>query len=927
MKIQIYNPKGELIYEMPNIFEGCVEKVYLMSEDSITLKFSLLNPVFFPIGSYSVWRGKKYIVTSIQTPTYNEENGGYDYEIVLDAYYMAWKLRIFKYIPEIGGKESSFNLTSNLEEQVKLLTKMVNEEGFLYNGSGFTYEIHKVDGDNLEKVKTQSYSSVNYIDALNQIAEAWDTEWWVTESVIHFGKCQDDRSTNVDFILGKNVESMSSSKSEQEYATRIYAFGSDRNLPKNWNKGDAEFHVSEVNSVKKSTESVEFSLFKTKEDIFSNYFKTKEEVISNEQFVFQQGNYVTLSFKSDSLSAQKTFTHYSNGTFPLKKGTYAERNLFFFDENNKVQNVQLKMQLTSTIKYPNLTANVEVYAMVVGNVKGASFLTIDNVPYLNVIKYNKYSFQIEQTDSKDNNKFKESTLRFPQFELTEDCSNAQIVIVVSAKCSKCDNASLLVKLSSGKDYVMRYQTNESFYKSVCNLIMNGNKITATWYSEIKSIYPQYKGSYFECKSGGVKVGSTFTTDALLTTKLPSYYFPSNKTDAEVIKALADTRLTLPSPIETEESKNGEVVEKILVFDDIYPRTESAISEVREKDQNVLDENNQATGETYTEYYIKTNAFTFDKDYKLPNIENMQVEFQTGALAGLSFDVVFDSSSTPQIQGQSADHQFFRVKRKQMDGGLWLPNKSMKPVVGNEFILVGWDVDRLQDMGLIKNAQKELRIEAEKELAKMSIDPNTYECTLFSDTAYGKKEDTIITDDVGNILTDEDGHILLTDDSGVGLHPENAWDFTLGRFVTLYNAALFKSGKRESRVMGYEKKMDIPYDSPIYTIGEKAVYSRFGEMQKQIDGNGTAINTFSYNGTQYVGQTSSGNGSVYLIKTNDIAEASDTNAYSSLRAKREFISKVEDDYSVGHIDFQKGLIAKSSNDGQGTAADGIIEYYE
>ena len=104
MKIQIYNPKGELIYEMPNIFEGCVEKVSLMSEDSITLKFSLLNPVFFPIGSYSVWRGKKYIVTSIQTPTYNEENGGYDYEIVLDAYYMAWKLRISKYTPEIGGK-------------------------------------------------------------------------------------------------------------------------------------------------------------------------------------------------------------------------------------------------------------------------------------------------------------------------------------------------------------------------------------------------------------------------------------------------------------------------------------------------------------------------------------------------------------------------------------------------------------------------------------------------------------------------------------------------------------------------------------------------------------------------------------------------------------------------------------------------------
>lgn len=273
MNISIYNANNELLYDMPSIYEGCIEKCELMKEDSITLKFSLVTPIYFPIGSFAIWRGKKYVVTTIQNPTYKEDTNGYDYELKLDAYYYAWKLRIYKYKPEsdtLNTRETNFSLTANLEQQVKCLLRCLKIEGFIFNkDTYFTDSIHNIKGDGLDEVKTLSYNSTNYIDALNQIAKEWDTEWWVTDNFVHFGKCQDAEKTNVDFILGKNVVNMTFSKSEGEHATRVYAFGSSRNMPPNWNKGEVDFSVVSVDKENKT--------FKFDKDIYSDYFEDYEK--------------------------------------------------------------------------------------------------------------------------------------------------------------------------------------------------------------------------------------------------------------------------------------------------------------------------------------------------------------------------------------------------------------------------------------------------------------------------------------------------------------------------------------------------------------------------------------------------------------------------------------------------------------------------
>lgn len=927
MTLPIYSPKGKLLYEMPNIFVGCKERKELMKEDYVELHFNLAEPVFFPIGSYCTWHDKVYQVTEIQSPTYDSNTGGYQYELKLEAYYFAWKNRMYKYKSEYNNTlEASFNLTANLREQVYILVRCLNDvEGMLYNGTDkYDFDVNKVDDDVLKKVKTQSYSSVNYIDALAQIAEAWDTEWWVIGNVIHFGKCQDAEGTNVDFILGKNVESMDGSKSETDYATRVYAFGSSNNLPANWDKGNVELTVT---GLKGTTDSWYFS---SEYPFYSEYFDKVTEVKVEKPAVNDFGTisidkktfYYSDKYLVGAVSGAKTeyISITAKNAVKLREGSH--------EEQKSGIGLLLSWSTVGPIDSQWYISG-RIYAIVrcVDSGKGSA-VKIGGKEYERVLAYKEYSLNLNEYGSGSGQQYNSYQFCIPSVKLTEETSVTIEYLLVLELSARGVEGKLSI---SDETASLGFATtkDDSYTQAECKITFTETKkeAKAIWYNTTQYIEPtlDVHTSMFKIAKSAItlKGGEKFTLDNLVVAKLPTHFFPANKQDAKSIKALADTRLTLPSPgyIDTQEAKDGEIVEKVLVFDDIYPRTKSEITEVRDKLQNVVDENKQPTGEKYTEYYIKTNSFVFDIKWQLPTGNNMQVIFQSGPLAGLTFDVQFNSSETPTTP--TIDHQFFRILRKQFDGGLYLPNKAMHPEEGNEFILTGWDSSRIADLKLIGNAQEELAKETQKQIKKMMIDPNTYECTLFSDIAYGVREKTYITDDSGNTLVDDYGNEIVQDYSGSDLDAKNAWDFDLGRRVTMYNAALFRSGKRESRVMGYEKKMDIPYDSPTYIIGEKATYSKFKDLEKQIN-NEVSLNI---GGSTLVSEGTSGGASVYIIKTNDTTKETDDNVYSALRMRNTFLHSRDDDNAQGLITFEAGAMFASGYSGNDTAADGIIEYFE
>lgn len=220
-----------LLTTLPN--EGCKRKFTLMKEDYITLKFSLESPIFFKLGSCVECDFGLFEVCDLQKPVFNANTAGYDYELQLDAHYWKWKNKIFKYTPEVAGQEASWNLTASLDVQAGIVLRNLKALGYAYKGQDFVFSI---DSTVENKALLMTYDNINILDACFSMAKKWDCECWVTENIIHFGRCESGDA--VDFEIGKNVQEMPQSESQSTYATRIYAFGSTKNIPSDYRPVD-----------------------------------------------------------------------------------------------------------------------------------------------------------------------------------------------------------------------------------------------------------------------------------------------------------------------------------------------------------------------------------------------------------------------------------------------------------------------------------------------------------------------------------------------------------------------------------------------------------------------------------------------------------------------------------------------------------------
>lgn len=848
----IYDPSGytseeNVLYKMPKIYEGCIEKFTLMQEDYIELHFNSVDPIYFPIGSHTTWNDKEYYIIEAQQPSYDESTGGYNYELKFEAYYRAWQMKIYKYSPDVdkkndkdnGTREAEFSLTANLENQVNTFVRCLNKEGFRYNKKEFKKDVPKETY--FSEVKTMTYSSVNFIEALNQIADEWDAEWWVEGNVIKFGKCQ-DAGEAIEFKLGENVVSMSGSKSETDYATRVYAFGSDKNLPKNYGKGDAVFTMDKNPQFKDN-----YSYFKTDKPLYSNFFNKSDRLDNSDPiFNLSKGTIDNLRPSGTSGIYCKTNTIESS-SIVLGSGEYKDTKFYL---NNNVKSTNFGICINYSFRnffgdgYTFFT--ITAFVILCGDKDGSkqTFNVGIDVPVENVITSSK-KFTTEISVNRTNNQGSKylGDVTFQEFKLTQE-QNISIKILVGVTFTSTSVngtidfgigypaggfADTLSYFRNSKEVLTRiavqYQTQEE-----------GNPTDTAEAVLITSaeLFPDYGTNYIKFKGIRKYEGIKVTIDNIIESKLPSWYFES-ETDiqnAKSIKAIAERRLSLPAPYYVEASNVpfNSIVEKVLVFDDIYPRIESHITKIEPKPKYVY-ENDEKTDIKYTEYYIHTDDFTFDEDYKLDTADKLEIKFQTGALSGLTFEAIFHPKAI--FNQEEPTQQYFQIVRQQFDGGIYLPSDAMHPKLDDKFILIGWDASRIEDLKLIEKAEGKLAERTRFEIDKMNIDPTTYECTMFSDYTYGLAKETLVTDDNGVVLTDERGIAIRTDESASGLDERNKNIFKIGQRVKLWNAAFFEKGYRDSRIIGYERKMDIPYDSPVYMVGEKAIYSKFSSLEKSI----------------------------------------------------------------------------------------------
>lgn len=235
--IQIYR-NNQPFFALEDVCDGSKMSRQLMDHHYIILKFSTEEPVYFEIGdSVEIADFGLFALTSAYFPKYNETTDGYDYELQMDAYYMSWKNKICKYRPQYGANETSFKLTTSVSVHLNVVLSNLKALNYKYHNKDFSvdYTTYNKEVFDTEKRFLVEYSSISIIEALNTICETLDCEWWVDGSIIYLGYCEMNGQTT--FEQGVNMLSMSQSESKSSFITRLYAFGSDKNIPSGYFSG------------------------------------------------------------------------------------------------------------------------------------------------------------------------------------------------------------------------------------------------------------------------------------------------------------------------------------------------------------------------------------------------------------------------------------------------------------------------------------------------------------------------------------------------------------------------------------------------------------------------------------------------------------------------------------------------------------------
>ena len=339
--------------------------------------------------------------------------------------------------------------------------------------------------------------------------------------------------------------------------------------------------------------------------------------------------------------------------------------------------------------------------------------------------------------------------------------------------------------------------------------------------------------------------------------IPVNYRPTD--DSMTVNGIVQKRLMLPEDTPYIDAYPGmdskEVVEGVVVFDNIYPRRMGMLSDVKTVDRALEGEDGQQES-TFKAYQYKDSGLTFDESYVIEGKE-LRIVFQSGKLNGLDFGVTFNPNNANPAE------QLWEIVANENYGRL-LPDEVIKPENGDEYILYGFDIQLVSDQ-YIPNAEQELKEAAEKYVEKSKIDDGTYTVPL--------RASWVKADQINRT-------------------------FDAGQRIRLVNPAFFPEEGRVSRIIGWEMFLDIPYDSPSYTIGESAQYSRLGNIEDKIE-------TIGYKGSVYSGI--GGGSGVYLIKTNDSTPASNSNVFSALRSLATFLRKDKEDSTDFLITFLKGIV--------------------
>lgn len=375
---------NKVFFTLEDFGEGSKLSYQLMDHHYIILKFTTATPVYFEIGdSVEIPDFGYFELTSSYFPKHNDSDG-YDYEMQMDAYYMSWKNKICKYRPQHGANETSFNLTTTVGVHMNVILGNLKALGLTYNGKEFSvdYTTYNNKAFDVQKRFLIEYGSISILDALNAICseDALNCEWWIDGSIIYLGYCEMEGQTT--FEQDVNVLSMSYSESKSTYITRLYAFGSDRNIPKGYFTGaDADVTTDGVATdyLMLPNKEVDSDGFYAKDGYLENVNVVKNDKQAIEGVVMFEEEYPKVESVVSSIKTYDSTVDNEDGT----KTTQTFWQVTSTDSfTNSFKESWIKSNLTLGIKFTS--------GALMGMEFDVSFKVIDKANYFEIVANDTY---------------------------------------------------------------------------------------------------------------------------------------------------------------------------------------------------------------------------------------------------------------------------------------------------------------------------------------------------------------------------------------------------------------------------------------------------------------------------------------------------------------------------------------------------------
>lgn len=375
---------NKVFFTLEDFGEGSKLSYQLMDHHYIILKFTTATPIYFEIGdSVEIPDFGYFELTSSYFPKHNDSDG-YDYEMQMDAYYMSWKNKICKYRPQHGANETSFNLTTTVGVHINVILGNLKALGLTYNGKEFSvdYTTYNNKAFDVQKRFLIEYGSISILDALNAICseDALNCEWWIDGSIIYLGYCEMEGQTT--FEQDVNVLSMSYSESKSTYITRLYAFGSDRNIPKGYFTGaDADVTTDGVATdyLMLPNKEVDSDGFYAKDGYLENVNVVKNDKQAIEGVVMFEEEYPKVESVVSSIKTYDSTVDNEDGT----KTTQTFWQVTSTDSfTNSFKESWIKSNLTLGIKFTS--------GALMGMEFDVSFKVIDKVNYFEIVANDTY---------------------------------------------------------------------------------------------------------------------------------------------------------------------------------------------------------------------------------------------------------------------------------------------------------------------------------------------------------------------------------------------------------------------------------------------------------------------------------------------------------------------------------------------------------